>query len=687
MKMWQKITSFALCFGFTFFAGCDKINSLFSSEESVEDVTTESVVDSGEDSVVDSTETDASLPLSAWLTDAKTATVDFSLKMDTPYTITTLCECGNGNKYETGVDSMMVEGSWTMSVTDNGLDMLLSLQATNEDETVQETIYLIDGVLYLQNQNEETPSFIVAPKTLWAILEEEMGIDEATVIEILDEVKVALEEIPVTPEQIDGAIANLFSGAKIEDEVLMLTFDAKDAIMSELAYLKSLQATDTVGSLVNHALAIFSTAEGEPLTYEAILTAVEGAGDLSLNEIAEAIDKFLTDEYQTTLQGVFDELMAQEDVILILTEMGLAEEDIAEIKAFKFADFLTENGEITIDDILAMLLAEDESAEASYSEESASEEAASEEVIDTVAEIVAVVREAMNTTLEDAGIYEVLAEIPNIEIGALYDKIGIQYNEDMECQKIVMKTGISISVDFIYDDWCDENDCMQEKVVKETMSVALEVELSEVSATPKTIALPEGATVTYKCANCGKTEGIELHETGVFVCEACKIAIDCDYCDLCDTFTYVDYDEHTDLIVCADCKAEYANKNYCDYCGKWVEGEVTHDEVYDWYLCGDCYTEVGEKHECYFCETWVEDACWNEEIYDYICAECAQKPISECENCGLTVDEVTTDSHTEMNLCASCAEYYADKECCLGCGDWYYLNEDGLCLWCEENVE
>ena len=211
-----------------------------------------------------------------------------------------------------------------------------------------------------------------------------------------------------TLEEIESTIALLTEGVEISDEKkleakamlgekLVEVFDIKnnkgsasidleDEANELIAYIENLDLEeDTVRKVLDDALKNIN----EELTVEAILTEVERISALTVEEAIAEIDAFLTEKYETTLQGIFDKIVADKNAETIIknalkmmmaqSEEGMSEEQLAaavdeafaEIKAFKIADAIVEAGiaEAVVFDLVIAIVSEGETEGAPTSEQ------------------------------------------------------------------------------------------------------------------------------------------------------------------------------------------------------------------------------------------------------------------------------------------------------------------------------
>lgn len=154
----------------------------------------------------------------------------------------------------------------------------------------------------------------------------------------------------------------------IKDYKGSISFDAKEKAEELIAYLAALDLEkDKVSDVLDDALALID----EGLTTAKLLTELERVAGLTVNEAIAEIDAWLTENYETTLQGIYDTIINDENTVTIIENyfeamysQGTgelpegAEAEIAavidELKAFKLADTIEDAGigEITLYDLI-----------------------------------------------------------------------------------------------------------------------------------------------------------------------------------------------------------------------------------------------------------------------------------------------------------------------------------------------
>ncbi len=242
----------------------------------------------------------------------------------------------------------------------NGLDASITVNATarydadDELEEIEEMtpVYIIDNNVYVINYSvggyvlEAEPSDMLAQLTSMANGEIITAEDEALLFGVIGEM-----------------VATVF---EVKDEKGSISIDAKPVVVSTLDYLKALDLeTKTVESFINDVLALVDPT----LEIADILVEVKRFAGLTVNQALAEIDAFLTQNYGTTLQGIYDELVSDDDRLAMILDLADAPADqmaeiMAQIKAMKIADMVDESemGDLVLFDAIIMITGATEGA-------------------------------------------------------------------------------------------------------------------------------------------------------------------------------------------------------------------------------------------------------------------------------------------------------------------------------------
>lgn len=260
-----------------------------------------------------------------------------------------------------------IQMNFVLSEDGEGFAVKGEMELTDEDSTDYNKIVLKNDWLYQHNYTiEEGMTDLEKEEAKQAKWEEQyLGLPsenevEFAVPEALIEAVLGTKEIQDlkqnTVQKMVEAVATKIENNEIEDGKMIWSKDLAPTVNSVFEFIDGIdETTDTLGGVINEVLA---TIDAE-LTVEAIFDEVVRVSKLTLTEAAAELDAWLTEEYETTLQGIFDTVVNSELAGVFFTDVfAMDETTVAEIKAFKIADLLAENGSATVDEIVAMVYAQ-----------------------------------------------------------------------------------------------------------------------------------------------------------------------------------------------------------------------------------------------------------------------------------------------------------------------------------------
>ena len=350
-------------------------------------------------------------------------------------------------------------------------------------------LYFVDGVLYEYDNISD-------------VYVEGTRIDLAAVKQALDElaagIDVSEEETKAALEKFGDAFIKTFS---IKDYKGSYSIDLKDELNGLLGYLADLDLeNDSVRTVLNDALALVD----KELTVEKIVAELERIAGLTVNEALAELDAFLTENYETTLQGIIDSLVADEKVMELVEKAvtmmvaGDAEPNeeqqaeiadmLAQVKAFKIADLITEMeiGEIKLFD-LVLSMAVPANGDIIIPE---GEEMTPPTIADIVAQVNAMLDIKLGELEEMIGtpIFSMAKRLGSTTvIDALDAKLDFNFKNIFAIDTIDLAVNLGIT--------SSDDSMIEGKVNTSSVSVALKFNISDISNEKLTIALPDGATV------------------------------------------------------------------------------------------------------------------------------------------------------------------------------------------------
>ena len=221
-------------------------------------------------------------------------------------------------------------------------------------------LYLVDGKIYVYDEY------------LNAYVEEALPeMDEDEIAEAIAMLEMLMQGIePPTDDQIDelkGVLGGLLIAVfSIDEDGGSLAVDAKPVIDALINYVVGIDAdTKTVEDILNDILALVD----DQIKVADIVKALKDAAGLTVNEALAEIDKVLTEQAGTTLQGLYDALVNDPQIVQLSKNMlkmqGMTDTEInstiAEIQSMKIADMITASdmGDVTLIELIALIMAEE----------------------------------------------------------------------------------------------------------------------------------------------------------------------------------------------------------------------------------------------------------------------------------------------------------------------------------------
>lgn len=276
----------------------------------------------------------------------------------------------DGSQNQNDISYTDVKGDITITVAknDSGLfdakiDATLSerYNKTAEYDVMPEQtiLWFVDGVVYVYD--EDLDAYMVTE-----VVTEEIKTQIEGVIAVLTkDITITDDEKNAVLKELGFAVVSTFD---IKDNKGSISVDYKAAYDKLAAYIKALDLeNDTVRKVLDDALKLVD----DELTSAKLVAELERVSNLTVNEALAEIDKYLTDNYDTTLQGIYDTIVNDARILTLLnnidTMMGDSEElvpneIIAQLKAIKIADLVEEAGvaDIKIIDVIMSFFSDGE---------------------------------------------------------------------------------------------------------------------------------------------------------------------------------------------------------------------------------------------------------------------------------------------------------------------------------------
>lgn len=403
------------------------------------------------------------------LTETMEATKSFKVDLD--------CEVA-----VSGVMTTTVESEIIVSLDDNGADMKATLtlatdyvDAEEEDSTSSMTVYLIDDYAY--NYDAQTNTYMKSTVTLSQLIEgtlTEAGLTATQVGAYVAQLEEILTEAGVTEEAIVSELKEL---ATISENVMSWSVDYKDEANTVLDFAANYDINKTLETALNEAL----TAMGADTNVDAILDSVGALGTLKVSQVVSTVDAYLTVNYQTNLQAIWDAALVDETVVGALLQAGMTQENINAMKAIKISDLVTEYGEMTMDDVLALVISMTQT-EATTTEGSGEGEGAETPAITLKAltDMAKAYLEATKISDLNANLAQIQAGLKGLDFTALGGSVSVTYDNAASVSEIAVEAAVTMSMTMGQD--------------VQTAGVTVGVSVSNLSASTVTVALPAGAT-------------------------------------------------------------------------------------------------------------------------------------------------------------------------------------------------
>lgn len=374
-----------------------------------------------------------------------------------------------------------------LSIGDDGVDAKMTAttkmrSSADAEFTVNdpETVYIIDGYTYSLLKDGYYEKGEVVHEDLSNILEQfgDVSIDDEKKNELLEALSVE--------------IATVFN---IKDNKGSFSFDAKPGLDKVLNYLKNLDLeNDTVEKLLDDILKEISP----DLTSAEIVDELERIAGLTVTQALDELDAWLTENHDTTLQGIYNSVLADEDtyaaieqLVAMANELDPAFADdkealdaiMAEIKAF---DIRTAVEEMEIKDVVVFNII------ASILPPASTDPETNEPVYITKDEAFEAVRSFLDITLKefeetaDMTLFSTLKKLASaVTLNKLNGKLDLNFVGALELSSVVAELNFDIDIDVASEVEGKNNH----------MGFILEADLTlyDISKETAPITLPEGS--------------------------------------------------------------------------------------------------------------------------------------------------------------------------------------------------
>lgn len=410
--------------------------------------------------------------------------------------------------------------SLVLSKTEKGINAAITMKSveTSEDEPYVDemSIYLIDGTVYTSDEDLDAMVAVPIPSyeaLMSGALEQIPAVLVDAINQLMDGLELTDEQKATIKSYIGKIITDIF---EIKELSGSFNVDYKPAFDSFAEYINGIDTSKkTFESLVDDLLHLID----EELTLAKIIGETERIANLTLAEGLAEIDAWLTENYETTVQGIYDKLVNDEQVEslvrLYLNSMGsedgepVTEEDVeaflAELRALKIEDLIKsvypDLEAVTVYEAIApifeMFMAGDDSSENE-------EEYISDEEIEDETEIIPVntlfgaIKDFFAMTLAQATeeygmpdfITEIKEAIAGFKINALSTSASISFSEGFAISEISL--GYVVDVEMSAPCEYDET-----KTEEETAKIDFSFKISAISNDTVEITLPKDTETVF----------------------------------------------------------------------------------------------------------------------------------------------------------------------------------------------
>lgn len=216
----------------------------------------------------------------------------------------------------------------------------------------EQTIYIIDNVAYYRAESIEA----------W-VKDTELSEGVSQLIDYVKEIKNG-EFIPEDDKALLFEALGEFVNTSfdVKNYSGSISLDATPYLNDFIEYFRNLDVqTKTVASFIEDGLKLIDS----ELTTAKFIAKLKEVASLTASQAVANIDAWLTANYQTTLQGLYDKLVANEQLVAVLADMsGVPEENraefIAQIKTNTIAGLIEDVKDVPLYDLLASSIAQGE---------------------------------------------------------------------------------------------------------------------------------------------------------------------------------------------------------------------------------------------------------------------------------------------------------------------------------------
>ena len=419
-------------------------------------------------------------------------------------------------KYETLVKGD-VTVSLTLSKTDKGFDAMIYVKSvdTSEEEpdVEEESYYLIDGSAYYWDYDLDCYVEVILPgfdSLMRGNFEAIPAALAGAITQLMDGFELPEEERKALEDSIGVIITGLFEIKNFEGA---LNVNYKTYFDDFCDYVNGIDSsTKTLESLVDDALHLVD----EELSFAEIIGELERIAKLTLSDGLAELDAWLTEEYDTTIQGIYDEVVADarvEQIVRMYLEMmgapggedPITDEDVqeflAELKAVNVLEFIKsyypEPKAVTVYDALVPIL---ETFIGSSKGEAEDTEllAAEDSDIPPVNTLFGAIKDffAMTVTeaVEEYGMPDFIASIKEtlagIKVNALSTSASISFSDSFSIVELNIGAKIDVEIE-------TPTDFDETLYTENDDKIDFSLKISAISKDTVKIELPEGSDTVF----------------------------------------------------------------------------------------------------------------------------------------------------------------------------------------------
>ncbi len=387
-------------------------------------------------------------------------------------------------------DAMSVHFDITLAKTQEAVNLKVVGTADVDGDIQAMEAYIVDGVGYSRNKEDtEWGEWYVAPVEIPEEITSTVGQIMAVISSYLPEdFEITEDMIAEAKAAIAGAVSALMTVN--EDGSFGAKLDAKPAVDAVLGFVAAIDIEDTMAEFINSVLALVDP----EMTVEAILDGVGTYGSLTVGEIYTAVNDAVNEKTGMTIQQLKDAVLAEEQITSLLVAYGVVTEQmLADIKAMDIDTMMADYMEMTMDDVVYMVMMSMSDPEASPANDGDAGD-----TVDTTGMLAAMAAE-LKTMLTDTTVgvaagegFDVFLDvIKTVDVDALYAYVNVKLGADLSFGKIEFGEKIDISLTGPMTVYDEENETVIECKAEQYVQMEVVVAITSISSSETVIEAPE----------------------------------------------------------------------------------------------------------------------------------------------------------------------------------------------------